>query len=59
MFSTKQHPFSIFSGSLDLKKNKVDSTEITTKKSPKNVTIFLLQPEHIFSDCSEFVNFNV
>ena len=40
-FSTKQHSFSIFSGALGLKKNKIDSTEIVTKKSPKIVTIFL------------------
>ena len=40
-FSTKQHSFSIFSGALGLKKNKIDSTEIITKKSPKKTTIFL------------------
>ena len=40
-FSTKQHSFSIFSGALGLKKNKMDSKEIITKKSPKKVTIFL------------------
>ena len=39
--STKQHSFSIFSGALGLKKIKIDSTEIITKKSPKKVTIFL------------------
>ena len=32
--------FSIFSGALGLKKNKIDSTEIITKKSPKKVTYF-------------------
>ena len=41
MFSTKQHSFSIVSGALVLKKNKTDSTEVITKKSPKKVTIFL------------------
>ena len=40
-FSIKQHSFSIFSGALGLKKNKTDSSEIITKKSPKKVTIFL------------------
>ena len=46
-----------------LKKNKIDSTEIITKKSAKKVIIFLKEPENskklnIFSDCSEFVNLN-
>ena len=36
-FSTKQHFFSIFSEALGLKKNKVDITEIITKKSPKKL----------------------
>ena len=63
-FSAKQHSFSIFFGALGLKKNKIDSTEIITKKSPKKVTIFLWEPENskklnIFSDCSEFVNLNI
>ena len=40
-FSTKQHSFSIFSGALGLKKNKINSPEIKTKKSPKIVTKFL------------------
>ena len=40
-FSIKQHPFSIFSGALGLKKDNIDSTEIIIKKSPKKVTIFL------------------
>ena len=40
-FSTKQHSFAIFSGVLGLKKNKIDSTLIITKESPKKVTIFL------------------
>ena len=39
-FSTKQHSFSIFFGALGLKKNKIDSTEITTKKSPKKLQYF-------------------
>ena len=40
-FSNKQHSFSVFSESLDLKKIKIDSTEIIIKKSPKKITIFL------------------
>ena len=40
-FLTKQHSFFIFSAALGLKKNKIDSTEIITKKSPKKNTIFL------------------
>ena len=39
-FSTKPHSFSNFSGPLGLKKNKIDSTEIITKKSPKNLQYF-------------------
>ena len=40
-FLTKQHSFSIFSGALGLKKNKIDSAEIITKKSSKKITIFI------------------
>ena len=40
-FSSKQHSFSVFSEALGLKKNKIDSTEIITKKSPKKITISL------------------
>ena len=39
-FSTKQHSFSIFSGASGLKKNKIDSTEIITKKIPKKLQYF-------------------
>ena len=37
-FSIKQHAFSIFSGVLALKKNKIDSSETITMESPKKVT---------------------
>ena len=40
-FPTKQHSFSFFSGALGLKKNKIDSTDIITKKSPKIYNIFI------------------
>ena len=40
-FSTKQVSFSIFSGALGLKKNKIESTEVITKKRPKKNKIFL------------------
>ena len=39
--STKEPSFSIFSEALGLKKNKIDSTETITKKSPKKFAIFL------------------
>ena len=39
-FSTKQQSFLIFSGALGLKKNKIVSTEMITKKTPKKLQYF-------------------
>ena len=36
-FSFKQHSLSAFSGDLEMKKNKTDSTETIKKKRPKKV----------------------
>ena len=38
--STKRPSFCILSEALGLKKNKIDSTEIITKRSPKKFAIF-------------------
>ena len=39
-FSIKPHSLSAFSGDLGLKKNKIDSTETITLKSPKKIQCF-------------------
>ena len=42
-FSTKQHSFSIFPGSVCLKKNNIVGSEIITKKSPKKSYNFFIR----------------
>ena len=46
-FPIKQHSISALSGDLGLKKNKIDSTETITMKSPTKVTTFLREPEKL------------